>query len=284
MDVAVLAILLIFGIPIAAIVLNSPPIKALGKVIEAFAMRIAGRSPADPALLQRLEVLEKKLELRERAEALARRVTAEETEKLQRQLLPGEGTVTILVSDIEGFTRFVERGDDVAYEILQIHNRIVRERLPRYGGVEVKSLGDGFLLAFSSARRALLFAMEVQQAFQIYNAEHEEPIRVRMGLDAGEPLRNGEDFIGRTVNLATRIADQARGGEVWVSETVKNLIGTLPGLQFLDRGVRRLEGFSEPQHLYEVARIEALESPERRELEERIRQLEESVRRELEGD
>jgi class 3 adenylate cyclase len=277
MDTGTLAVLLIFGIPIIAILFNSPLAKAL-------ANRISGRTAQDPALLRRLEEMEKRFELRDRAEALARRVTSEETAKLQKQLLPVEGTLTILFSDVEDFTRFVERGDDVAFEILKIHNKIIREQLGRYDGVEVKNYGDGFMIAFPSARKALRCAVDIQRAFQAYNAEYpEDPLRVRMGLNSGEPIKDGEDFIGRTVNLAARIADQARGSEIWVSDTVKNLVGAVRGLQFIDRGSHKLQGFSEPQHLYEVVGVEALESPERRELEERLRELEEKIKGELDS-
>ncbi len=278
METGTLAVLLVFGIPIIAIILNSPLAKAL-------ANRISGRTAQDPALLRRLEGLEKRLELRGRTEALVRRVTSEETAKLQKQLLPAEGTVTILFSDIEDFTRFVERGDGVAHEVLKVHNRIIRDQLGRYDGVEVKNYGDGFMIAFPSARKALQCAADIQRAFQAHSAERpDDPVRVRMGLNSGEPIKDGEDFIGRTVNLAARIADCARGGEIWVSDTVKSLVGSMRGLQFIDRSSHRLQGFSEPQHLYEVVGVEALESPERRELEERLRELEAKIQGELDSE
>jgi class 3 adenylate cyclase len=177
-------------------------------------------------------------------------VSAEEVQQLKRRVPLSEGTVTILFSDIEDFSRFTEHSDEVALGILQLHNRIIRDQLIRFDGVEVKSWGDGFMVAFSSARKALLCAVEIQEAFRAYNTSHDEPIRVRIGINSGEPIKEGDDFIGRAVNLAARIADYGRGGKIWVSDTVRNLVGTVQGFQFIDRGRRKLQGFSEPQQLY----------------------------------
>ena len=103
-----------------------------------------------------------------------------------------DGTVTILFSDIEAFTALTERlGDQRAHVVLQAHNRIIREQLQRHGGFEVKSHGDGFMIAFQSARRALLCAVAVQRALAGYAAENpEEPIRVRIGLHTGETIKH----------------------------------------------------------------------------------------------
>src|SRR5215470_230089 len=101
-----------------------------------------------------------------------------------------DGTVTFFFSDIEGFTAMTERvGDARAHAVLSAHNRIIREHLARHGGFEVKSHGDGFMVTFQSARRAVLCAIAVQRALTGYAAEHpEEPIRVRIGLHTGEAI------------------------------------------------------------------------------------------------
>ena len=156
-------------------------------------------------------------------DAIAAEVSAERPD-LRSQAAP-DGTVRILFTDIEGFTAITERlGDRRAHALLSAHNRIVRDQLRHHAGFEVKSQGDGFMMAFQSARRAVLCAIGVQRALAGYAAEHpEEPIRVRIGLHAGETIKEGEDFFGTTVNLASRIAAQARGGEILVSSLLKDL-------------------------------------------------------------
>ena len=139
-----------------------------------------------------------------------------------------EGTVTLLFSDIEGSTAANERlGDRRWMEVLRAHNQIVRQEVARHGGFEVKSQGDGFMIAFSSARRGLASAMAIQRALQ---AHADAPSRARrspcrMGLHTGEALKEGDDFFGTHVALAARIAGAARGGEILVSSLLKELTG-----------------------------------------------------------
>jgi class 3 adenylate cyclase len=136
-----------------------------------------------------------------------------------------DGRVTIVFSDIENSTLMTERlGDERWIEILRAHNSIFRERLRRRGGYEVKNQGDGFMLAFPDPAEALACAAEIQRAFASSEASEEERIRVRMGLHTGEAIAEEGDFFGRTVILAARIAAQARGEEILVSEQLRNAI------------------------------------------------------------
>ncbi len=130
-----------------------------------------------------------------------------------------DGTVTLLFSDVEGFSAMTDRlGDRRAHEIMREHHDIVRRELRAHGGYEVELMGDGFLLAFSSARRGLDCAIAIQKSFAAYNEKHpEEPLRVRMGLHTGEAIREAHKFFGKAVILAARIAAHARGGEILVS-------------------------------------------------------------------
>ncbi len=135
-----------------------------------------------------------------------------------------DGRVTILFSDIENSTLMTERlGDERWIELLREHNGIFRERLRDRGGYEVKNQGDGFMLAFPDSQDALSCAIEIQRDFAELDAREEERIRIRMGLHAGEAIVEEGDFFGRTVILAARIAAQARGGEVLVSEAVHDM-------------------------------------------------------------
>ena len=159
---------------------------------------------------------------------------------------------TVLFTDVEGSTRLTQRlGDAKAREVLREHERIVREALKAHGGAEVKTMGDGFMASFSSATRALECAIAMQRAFAQHNKSADEPIRVRVGLNAGEPIAEDEDLFGTAVNLAARIAAKAEGGEIVVSDTVRGLVAG-KGFLFSDRGDVVLRGFEDPVRLYEV--------------------------------
>ncbi len=164
---------------------------------------------------------------------------------------------TVLFTDVEGSTALTQRlGDAKAREVLREHERMVREALKSHGGAEVKTMGDGFMASFSSATRALECAIAMQRAFAEHNESAEEPIRVRVGLNAGEPIAEDDpdgraDLFGTAVIVAARIAAKAKGAEVLASDVVRQLVA---GKEFLfaDRGETALRGFEEPVRLYEV--------------------------------
>jgi class 3 adenylate cyclase len=162
------------------------------------------------------------------------------------------GLVTILFTDVEGSTALTQRlGDAKARDLLREHERIVREALKSHGGAEMKTTGDGFMASFSSATRALESAIAMQRAFAAHNQSAEEPILVRVGMNAGEPIAEDEDLFGTAVIEAARIAAVAKGGEILVSDVVRQLAKGKDFL-FADRGEVALKGFDEPVRLYEV--------------------------------
>ena len=165
-----------------------------------------------------------------------------------------DGTLTILFSDIEGSSTMTERlGDQMAQEVLRTHSAITRGEVESHGGFEVKSLGDGFMLAFSSGRRGLQCAMALQRSFAAYSGEHPEyPVRVRIGLHAGEVVREADDFFGRNVILASRIADQANGGQILVSSLLKELTESAGDLEFGTGHDVKLKGLTGTTRIYPV--------------------------------
>jgi class 3 adenylate cyclase len=165
-----------------------------------------------------------------------------------------DGTVTILFTDIEGSTVINERLGDVRWlELLRIHNRLVREQVQAFGGFEVKSQGDGFMIAFPSARRAIQCAQAIQNSVTRYLAEHPDgPIRVRIGLHTGEAIREESDFYGRNVVVAARIADEARGGEILVSSVVKQLADSSGDVTFQEEREVELAGLTGRHAVYKV--------------------------------
>jgi class 3 adenylate cyclase len=112
-------------------------------------------------------------------------------------------------------------------------------------------MGDGFMASFSSATRALECAIAMQRAFAEHNQTAAEPIRVRIGLNAGEPIAEEKDLFGTAVNMAARIAAKAEGGEILASDVVRQLVAG-KGFLFSDRGEVELRGFEEAVRLYEV--------------------------------
>ena len=165
-----------------------------------------------------------------------------------------DGTVTILFSDIEGSTALNDRLGDVRWlELLRAHNQVVREHVQACGGFEVKAQGDGFMIAFPSARKAIRCAQEIQEAMARELGDHPDgPVRVRIGLHTGEAIRDEADFYGKNVVVAARIADQARGGEILVSSVVKQLTESGGDVGFEDPREVELAGLAGTHPLYKV--------------------------------
>ncbi|MDQ3106200.1 MAG: adenylate/guanylate cyclase domain-containing protein, partial [Actinomycetota bacterium] len=212
-----------------------------------------GGRPGSPLMPPPLPSMPSPPHRRRGIEAVAEDVRDEWTQ-LRAQVAP-EGTVTIFFSDIEGFTSLNERvGDQRAQAVLRDHYRLVRDELLTHRGFEVKVHGDGFMVAFDSAARALRCARAVQARQQEWSAAHPEtPIRVRMGLHTGEAIRDADDFLGSTVNLASRIATAARGGEILVSALLKELCASSGEFDF-DQGQEiDLKGISQPHKVFSVA-------------------------------
>lgn len=171
---------------------------------------------------------------------------------LQRHAAP-DGTVTILFTDIEGSTAMTERlGDQRWLEILRTHNAIIRKQVAAHRGFEVKSQGDGFMLAFQSARRALQCAIDIQRAFAQQNQAAEETMRVRIGLHTGEAIKEADDFFGKNVILAARIASQAQGGQILVSSLLKELTESAGDMRFDNGREVELKGLSGTRQAFQV--------------------------------
>jgi len=206
-----------------------------------------------------------------------KQLSISEIENIEEKTLP-EGIAVFMFTDIEGFTNLLDtQGDQRAFELLQQHNDICRKSVQAHDGIELKQLGDGFMFCFSSAKKAMTCASEIQDQLKQLSMQSHSPVRVRMGIHAGEPIQNERDFIGQTVSLTERIMGQAKGGQIFVSEVVKNIVGIKDGFQFADQGERRLQGFSEAQRLYEFQRIEAISSPLESEVDQQLEEMENKI-------
>jgi len=165
------------------------------------------------------------------------------------------GLQIILFTDIEGHTAMMQRlGDDAGREVLRDYERIIRSSLRSHGGHEVKALGDGFMASFSSAQKALECAIHLQQGVDSRNRESRaasDGLRVRVGINAGEPIAEDGDLFGNAVIAASRIASLCQGGEILASNVVRELTAG-KGFLFGDRGDHALRGFEDPVRVWEL--------------------------------
>jgi len=165
---------------------------------------------------------------------------------------PGAGLRTIFFTDIESHTAMMQRlGDERGRAILREHERITRKALRDHAGSEVKSLGDGFLASFVSAQNALECAIDLQRAMAQVGVGSGQPLRIRIGINAGEPIAEEDDLFGASVIAASRIASSARGGEILVANVVRELVAG-KGFLFASRGDVALRGLDDPVHVYEL--------------------------------
>ena len=208
-----------------------------------------------PRLARRSRLLRRvaaRLRSRTPIERIVSWVEAEQPD-LRRASAP-DGTVTLLFSDIEGSSRLTERlGDDRWMELLAIHNTIVRAQLDEHGGYEVKSQGDGFMVAFPTARQAVMCAIDIQRALLRRSARSDFPIRVRIGVHTGEAIHRQGDFFGRSVVLAARIAAHAQGGDILISALVRDLVAERGDIELRDAGQAEFKGLDGRHRLFEVA-------------------------------
>jgi peptide/nickel transport system substrate-binding protein len=164
------------------------------------------------------------------------------------------GVVTIMHTDVEGSTALTARaGDEVGQRVLSETKRVVEERGEANGGTLIDAVGDAMMLTFTSTRSAIVAAMAIQGALADREAsDPDETLRVRIGLNAGEVIGQDETLFGAAINAGARVMAMADGGEILVSDMVRRLAGTIPGVGYRDRGRHRFKGFDEPWQLYQV--------------------------------
>ena len=159
---------------------------------------------------------------------------------------------TVLFTDLVGHTEMMARlGDERGRAVLREHERITRETLKAHDGHEIKTMGDGFMASFASVTKAVECAIALQRAFAERNESRTEPLEVRVGLNAGEPIAEEGDLFGATVILASRIAAQAAAGEILIAEPVRHLLAGKE-FAFSDRGEFVPKGFEDAVRLCEV--------------------------------
>ena len=165
-----------------------------------------------------------------------------------------EGTVSIMFTDLEGSTELINLlGDEEFQNLLRTHNSIIRQQVSKHGGLEVKSMGDGFMIVFASARKAVACGVDILRSLQEFNQQSpEHQLKVRVGVNVGETIKEEGDFFGRSVVLAARIISQASGMQILVSDLFCKMTSSTPDIKYIDHAWKHLKGFAEQEHLYEV--------------------------------
>jgi eukaryotic-like serine/threonine-protein kinase len=170
------------------------------------------------------------------------------------------GTVTFLFTDIEGSTRLLEQLRDRYADVLAEHHRVLRETFARFAGHEVDTQGDAFFVAFSRAGQALAAAVAAQRALAELTWAEGVDVRVRMGLDTGEPAIGDDRYVGLRVHRAARICSAGHGGQILLSSATRELIedDLPPDVVLRDLGERRLKDFERAERIFQLV-VEGLE-------------------------
>ncbi|HYR48485.1 MAG TPA: ATPase, T2SS/T4P/T4SS family [Candidatus Polarisedimenticolia bacterium] len=165
-----------------------------------------------------------------------------------------EGTVSIMFTDVEGSTNLLStRGFTESHEIMKAYETIVGEMITEHAGRRIKGLGDGVMVSFGSTRHAVECALAIQRAITDYSkANPHRRLRIRIGINTGEVVEEAGDIFGAAVNMAARVAGKAKGGQVLVSEVVRQLVGPVTEIDFTYRGHYKLKGFPDRWRLHEA--------------------------------
>ncbi|HJR25756.1 MAG TPA: adenylate/guanylate cyclase domain-containing protein [Acidimicrobiales bacterium] len=180
-------------------------------------------------------------------ESVARRAMNDSLPRLQQSVETDHGTITIVFSDIESSTeRATAMGDAKWMKVLAAHNEIISRHTSAWDGTVVKNQGDGFMLTFGGARRALRAMIDVQQ--ELAGSGTTEGIRVRVGVHTGEVIAEEGDIFGKHVMIAARVGGLAEGAEILVSSIVREIASARGDLIFGEPRAVQLKGI-EGEHL-----------------------------------
>lgn len=208
----------------------------LAATVRQFRDRIAELAATEPSVLQQLEV--RPLEVMRTDES---------------ELPKSSGFVrvpmTVLFSDLEGFTSFTsERGDLEASALLTDHYDTVEAITRSRGGRVIKKIGDGHMLAFAEPAAAVMASLELTDAAP-------GPLRLRAGAHQGAVLQASDDLLGHVVNVASRVTDLASGGTALVTRDVRESVGALPNVAFGNTRSEHLDGVDEEVEISQVLAV-----------------------------
>lgn len=174
--------------------------------------------------------------------------------RTQRKKSESAITRAFLFSDLRDYTSFVEaKGDAAAARLLKDYRTLVRREVARHDGGEVKTEGDSFYVVFEAPSVALDCAVAILRAADVRNGRDPTvPLRIGVGLHAGETIAYDDQFVGSAVNIASRLAGKAGAGELIISDTLRGLVRTSRSIPMTERGPLELKGVAEPIRAWTV--------------------------------
>ena len=161
----------------------------------------------------------------------------------------------IMFTDLCGYTELTQRNEALALELVQEHRRLVRPIILSHDGIEIKTMGDSFMVEFRSVLHAVSSAIEIQRTISKRNVSAlklEPEIQLRIGIHIGDVIHEGGDIYGDAVNIASRIESQARPGAIWLSRPVADQVKGKIDAELESLGMFALKGVSEKMELYSV--------------------------------
>jgi class 3 adenylate cyclase/tetratricopeptide (TPR) repeat protein/nucleoside-triphosphatase THEP1 len=163
-------------------------------------------------------------------------------------------TRTFLFADLREYTSFVERhGDAAATTLIADYRRIVRGELARHEGGEIKTEGDSFYVVFTNTGSAVTCAAAILRAAEAYSRDRpDRPLRIGVGIHAGEPVPHEGQFVGTAVIVAARLAQSAKAGELLITEVVRALLPRSQTLPMTERTGLALKGLDDPPKVFSV--------------------------------
>ncbi len=182
-------------------------------------------------------------------------LSAEPGENARNPMSQGERRLAaIMFTDLVGYTALSQRDEAGAMLLLEEHRRTVRPFFPRHNGVEVKTIGDAFLVEFASALEAVRCAYDIQQSMHDLSASkpEETEVRVRIGVHLGDVIHSQNDVYGDAVNVASRIEPLAQPGGICVSQQVYDSVKNKFEFPLVSLGRKELKNVSESVEVFRV--------------------------------
>jgi len=157
-----------------------------------------------------------------------------------------------MYTDIEGYTALTQSDESLAMKLLETHRELIRPVFAKYSGREIKTMGDAFLLEFDSALQATECAAEVQRVLTVYNETLPMKVPLRIGIHAGDVIHRDGDVYGDAVNIASRIARLAAGGEICISAQVYDQVHNKTPYRLVKLDTQALKNVSFPTDVYKL--------------------------------
>ena len=160
----------------------------------------------------------------------------------------------IMFTDMVGYSALAQRNDKLALELLEEHRRLLREIFPRFNGVEIKTIGDAFLVEFGSALEAAQCGIEIQRALakRNHDVSAERRVELKIGIHIGDVVHRDGDVYGDGVNIASRIEPLAGAGGICVSMDVERQVRNALEARFEKLAPAELKNISTPMELFRI--------------------------------